>query len=111
MASPLHSDTWEVPVLGGEPHLLLPNSSSLTWIEGGKRLLFSEIREGLHMKIVTTDEARGNSRDVYVPDGNRSMAHHSYLSPDGRSVLVVQMDSRGAILPCRVVPFQGPKRR
>jgi serine/threonine protein kinase len=102
-------ETWEVPVLGGEPHLLLPNSSSLTWIEGGKRLLFSEIRDGLHMKIVTTDEARGNSRDVYVPEGNRSMAHHSYLSPDGRSVLIVQMDSRGAILPCRVVSFQNPK--
>ncbi len=102
-------DTWEVPVLGGEPHLLLPNSSSLTWIEEGKRLLFSETRAGLHMGIVTADEARGNSRDVYWPDGNRSMAHHSYLSPDGRSVLVVQMDSRGAIIPCRVVPFQGPK--
>jgi Tol biopolymer transport system component len=97
-----------VPVLGGEPHLLLPNSSSLTWIEGGKRLLFSEILDGLHMKIVTTDEARGNSRDVYVPEGNRSMAHHSYLSPDDRSVLIVQMDSRGEILPCRVISFQGP---
>jgi serine/threonine protein kinase len=102
-------DTWEVPVLGGEPHLLLPNSSSLTWMEGGKRLLFSETRGGLHMGIVTADEARGNSRDVYWPDGNRSMAHHSYLSPDGRSVLIVEMDSRGAIVPCRVVPFQGPK--
>ncbi len=101
-------ETWEVPVLGGEPHLLLPNSSSLTWIEGGKRLLFSEVIEGLHMKIVSTDEARGNSRDVYVPDGNRSMAHHSYISPDGRSVLIVQMDGRGAILPCRVISFQGP---
>jgi Tol biopolymer transport system component/predicted Ser/Thr protein kinase len=100
-------DTWEVPVLGGEPHLLLPNSSSLTWIGGGKRLLFSEIKEGLHMGIVTTDEGRGNSRDIYLPPGERSMAHHSYLSPDGRWVLVVEMDSRGNILPCRVVPFQG----
>src|ERR1700677_1912101 len=59
------------------------------------------------MAIVTTDEDRGHSRDVYVPAGNRSMAHHSYLSPDGRWVLVVQMDSRGEILPCRVVPFAG----
>ncbi len=100
-------DTWEVPVLGGEPHMLLPNASSLTWIEGGKRLLFSEIKEGLHMVVVTTDEGRGNSRDVYVPTGERSMAHHSYLSPDGRWVLVVEMSSRGEILPCRVVPFQG----
>jgi len=101
-------DTWDVPVLGGDPHLLMPNSSSLTWIEGGKRLLFSEIKEGLHMAIVTTDEARGNSRDVYVPEGNRSMAHHSYLSPDGRWVLIVQMDNEGAIIPCRVVSFQYP---
>ena len=100
-------DTWEVPVLGGDSHLLLPNASSLTWIESGKRLLFSEIREGLHMILVTTDEARGNRRDVYAPPGNRSMVHHSYLSPDGHSVLIVEMDSRGEILPCRVVPFLG----
>jgi Tol biopolymer transport system component len=100
-------DTWEVPVLGGEAHMMLPNASSLTWIEGGKRLLFSEIKEGLHMAIVTTDEERGNSRDVYLPAGIRSMAHHSYLSPDGQWVLVVEMDSRSEILPCRIVPFQG----
>jgi Tol biopolymer transport system component len=87
--------------------MLLPNSSSLTWIEGGKRLLFSEIKEGLHMAVVTTDEGRGHSRDVYVPAGKRSMAHHSYLSPDGRWVLIVEMDSRSEIIPCRIVPFDG----
>jgi serine/threonine protein kinase/Tol biopolymer transport system component len=100
-------DTWEVPVLGGDPHVLLPNASSLTWIEAGKRLLFSEIKEGLHMVVVSTDEGRGHSRDVYVPPGERSMVHHSYLSPDGRWVLVVEMGNQGDILPCRVVPFQG----
>ncbi|MGH9774164.1 MAG: protein kinase domain-containing protein [Candidatus Acidiferrales bacterium] len=100
-------DTWEVPVLGGEPHLLLPNASSLTWIDGGKHLLFSEIRGALHLGVVTTDEGRGQSRDVYFPPGERSMAHHSYLSPDGRWVLIVEMDSRAAFIPCRVVPFQG----
>ncbi len=100
-------ETWEVPVFGGEPHILLPNSSSLTWIEGGKRLLFSEIKEGLHMAVVTTDEGRGDSRDVYVPTGERSMAHHSYLSPDAKWVLVVEMNSRGDLESCRIVPFQG----
>ena len=100
-------ELWEVPVLGGEPRLLLPNASSLTWIEGGKRLLFSEIKEGLHMAVVTTDEARGDSRHVYLPAGKRSMAHHSYLSPDGQWVLIVEMDSRGEMLPCRIVPFSG----
>jgi eukaryotic-like serine/threonine-protein kinase len=100
-------DIWEVPLLGGEPHMLLPNASSLTWIEAGKRLLFSEVKEGLHMGVVTTDESRGKSRDVYLPPGQRSMAHHSYLSPDGRWVLIVEMDSRANILPCKIVPFQG----
>lgn len=104
-------DTWVVPVLGGEPQLMLPNSSSLTWIENGKRLLFSEIKQGLHMAVVTSDESRGRSRDVYLPPGDRSMAHHSYLSPDGRWVLVVEMDRLGNILPCRVAPFQGGPAR
>jgi Tol biopolymer transport system component len=35
------------------------------------------------------------------------MIHHSYLSPDGRWVLMVSMDSRGALKPCQVVPFDG----
>jgi eukaryotic-like serine/threonine-protein kinase len=100
-------DMWEVPVLGGAPHIMLPNASSLTWIERGKRLLFSEIKEGLHLVVVTTDLGRGQRREVYVPPGDRSMAHHSYLSPDRRWVLVVEMDNRGNILPCRVVPFEG----
>lgn len=99
-------DTWEVPVLGGEPHLLMPNASSLTWIDGGRRLLFSELRGGLHMAAVSTEENRGNSRDLYVPPGTRSMAHHAYLSPDGHSMLVVQMDNQGIIVPCRLVSLQ-----
>src|ERR1700678_1765079 len=100
-------DTWQVPVLGGAPQILLPNSSSITWIDDGTRLLYSEMIEGLHLRVVTSDAARGNSRDVYVPPGNRSMAHHSYLSPDGRWVLVVEMDTLSHLIPCRIVPFQG----
>jgi eukaryotic-like serine/threonine-protein kinase len=100
-------NTWEVTVLGGESHLFLANSSSLSWIEGGKRLLFSEIKSGVHMAVVTTDESHGQGRDVYVPTGERSMVHHSYLSPDGRWVLAVVMGNDGNLLPCRVVSFSG----
>ena len=102
-------DTWEVPVLGGQPQMLMPNSSSLTFIDGGKRLLFSEIKpgSGLHMGIVVTDPNRANSREVYLPAGSRSMAHHSYLSPDGHWVLIVEMDNQAQIVRCRVVPFHG----
>jgi Tol biopolymer transport system component len=35
------------------------------------------------------------------------MAHHSYLSPDGHRVLIVEMDAQGIFLPCHVVPFDG----
>ncbi len=100
-------DTWEVPVLGGQPQVLLRNASSLSWIDGGKRFLFSEIKQGLHMVLVTTDESRGQSRDVYAAPGDRSMVHHSYLSPDGRWVLVVVMNAQGELGPCQVVPFDG----
>jgi serine/threonine protein kinase/Tol biopolymer transport system component len=100
-------DTWEIGVLGGAPRPMMKNASSLSWIENGKKLLFSEIKSGLHMCVVTTDEGRGQSRDVYVPAGERSMAHHSYLSPDGRWVLVVLMNSLGKLTQCRVVPFDG----
>jgi len=100
-------EVYEVPVMGGEAQLLLRNASSLTWIEGGKRLLFSEIKSGLHMGVVTTDEARGQVRDVYLPEDERSMAHHSYLSPDGKWVLVVLMNAQGKLTQCRVVPFDG----
>src|SRR5271166_119735 len=100
-------EEWEVPVLGGEPRLMLRNASSLTWVENGKRLMFSEIKTGLHMGVVATDRARGQQRKVYLPEGERSMAHHSYLSPDGKWVLVVQMNSQGKMTPCRLVPFDG----
>jgi Tol biopolymer transport system component/predicted Ser/Thr protein kinase len=100
-------ETWEVPVFGGEPRLLMPNSSSLTWTVDGKHLLFSEIKQGLHMAVVTSDQARGQSRDIYVPPGERSMAHHSYLSPDGKWILIVEMNNQGGIGPCRLVPFDG----
>ncbi|MBI4466428.1 MAG: serine/threonine-protein kinase [Acidobacteria bacterium] len=98
-------DTWVVPVLGGEPRLLLPNASGLIWIDPG-RLLFSEIKKGIHMAVVTATESRSEARDVYVPAHERGMAHRSYLSPDGKWVLLAEMDNVGW-LPCRLVPFDG----
>jgi Tol biopolymer transport system component len=59
------------------------------------------------MKVVTAEENRGGERDVYLPPtAEISMAHHSYLSPDEKWVLVTEMDNRGW-LPCRLVPFRG----
>jgi serine/threonine protein kinase len=99
-------DTWMVPVSGGEPRRWLRNASGLTWVSPD-RLLFSEIKSAQHMAIITSDESRGDSRDVYVPKEVLWMAHRSYLSPDGRWVLVVEMDEKGTWLPCRLVPLDG----
>jgi len=98
-------DTWAVPVLGGEPRLWLPNASGLGWI-GKSKLLFSEIKDqAQHMAIVTSDESRAGSRDLYVPPHERGMAHRSYPSPDGKRMLLVEMNEWGTIVRCRLVPL------
>src|SRR5262245_39934885 len=55
-------ETWIVPVLGGQPRLLLPNAEGLTWLEdsaGQLRVLFSEITgRGSQMSIVSSTESR-----------------------------------------------------
>jgi Tol biopolymer transport system component len=101
-------DTWTVPVLGGQPRLWLPNASGLTWL-GGDQLVFSEIKTGMHMAVVTAAENRTGQRDVYDPPTARGMAHLSRVSPDGRWVALAEMDALGW-LPCRVVPLDGSTR-
>jgi len=101
-----HWDTWVVPALGGEPQPLLRNASGLVWTGAGQ-VLFSEIKTGVHMGIVAAEESRFGAHDVYVPAEAPSMAHLSYPSPDGKWVLLVEMDSDHLWLPCRVVPMDG----
>ena len=100
-------DTWTVPVLGGQPVRLLPNASGLTWI-ADHLVLFSEIKTGLHMGIVTATEGRADSREIYIQPDEHAMAHYSYASPDRQWVLVVEMSGAHAFTqPCRLVPFDG----
>ncbi len=99
-------DTWTVPVTGGEPTKLLPNASALTYV-GPREVMFSEFKTGIHLGIVTAKEDRSGYRDIYWPVHERAMAHFSYLSPDRRSVLVVEMDGSGQFQRCRLLPFGG----
>lgn len=99
-------DTWTVPVLGGEPHMMLKNASGLVWT-GPRQILFSEMRMGVHMAVVTSEESRVGQRDIYIPPDEPDMAHRSYLSPDGKSVLLVEMDVDHLWEPCRIVPADG----
>jgi len=102
-------DAWVVPVLDGEPRRLLADAGGLSWItrSGPRRVLFSKlIGNGIHMGLFTSAESRADERQVYLPADVNGMAHRSFLSPDGKSVLVVEMDLTGW-LPCRLVPFDG----
>jgi eukaryotic-like serine/threonine-protein kinase len=102
--------TYVVPVFGGRaPRLLLANASGLSWV-GDHQYLFSEIKSGIHMAVVTSGEARADERDIYVPAMQTGMAHRSQLSPDGRHVLISEEMDINGILPCRVVPTDGHDR-
>jgi Tol biopolymer transport system component len=99
-------DTWLVPALGGEPQRWLRNASGLAWT-GPRQVLFSEMKKGVHMGIVAAEESGIGGRDVYLPASELGMAHRSYLSPDGKSVLLVEMDHDHLWVPCRLVPMDG----
>jgi Tol biopolymer transport system component len=100
-------NTWSVSIMGGDPELLLPGASGLTWLDH-RRVMYSEIRPpGPHMGIVTSTPARLERREIYFPRHDRGMAHYSFASPDRRSLLTVEMDERGAFGQCRLIPFDG----
>jgi eukaryotic-like serine/threonine-protein kinase len=97
--------TYTVSPLGGDSELLLQNSAGLTWLDNS-RVMYSQIKgPGVHMGIVTSQADGSDPREVYLPAHDRGMAHYSYLSPDGKWVLMVEMISSWK--PCRVVPFAG----
>jgi eukaryotic-like serine/threonine-protein kinase len=104
---PFAWNTYELPLLGAqEPKMFMANATGLSWI-GSDRVLFSAIMSGIHMKLSTSNPGRTDERDVYVPsDPMQGMVHRSALSPDGKWVLLVEMDSQWWRR-CRVVPFDG----
>jgi Tol biopolymer transport system component/predicted Ser/Thr protein kinase len=103
-------NTWVVPVLGGQPRLFLANAEGLTWIKGEAgqpHLLFSEMTgRGQQMGIFTSTESRAQQRMVYIPPEESGMAHRSYLSPDGKHVLLIVM-RLSHWTPCGLTRFDG----
>jgi len=104
---PFAWNTYELPLVGRqEPKLFLPNATGLSWT-GADRALFSTIEAGIHMKLVASNISRTDERNIYVPaDQMQGMVHRSAMSPDGKSVLLAEMDSEWW-KQCRVVPFDG----
>ena len=98
--------TYVMPVRGGEPQLLLANAAGLTWLDR-HRLLFSAVKTGFHMGIVSAGGTGENRRDLYFPRHERSMAHYAFPSPDHRWALVVEMDPRPVWEPCRLIALDG----
>ncbi len=98
-------NTYEVPITGGQPRMMLPNASGLTWIDS-QHLLFSEIKTGIHMGLVTATEGRGQEREIYFTHEDLGMVHRSAISPDKKLVVVAEM--RSPIWQrCRLLPFDG----
>jgi DNA-binding winged helix-turn-helix (wHTH) protein/Tol biopolymer transport system component len=94
--------TFTVPVLGGDSRLFMENAAGLTWLDPN-RILFSAIRSGVHMGVVTGTAARSDLHDLYFPAHERAMAHYSYASPDRKRALVVQMDEQGGWAQCAII--------
>ena len=97
-------NTFTMSLFGGEPRLLLRNAEGLTWLSD-RQVLFSEVKTGVHMGVVTAAADGSGRRGVYLPEHERAMAHFSYASPDRKSVLVIEMDHTGAWMRCRLVPL------
>jgi Tol biopolymer transport system component len=97
--------TMAVPLVGGEPQLLVPNAAGLSWLDQ-HHALFSEILTGLHMGLVTANDRRESPRRIYLPNHERGMAHYGYASPDRQWVLIVEM-ANGGFTECRLTPFDG----
>jgi serine/threonine protein kinase len=51
-------ETYTVSSLGGDSELFLPNSGGLSWLDD-RHLLFSQVKTGLHMGIVTSKTRNG----------------------------------------------------
>ncbi len=99
-------NTWIVSLVGREPKLWLKNASGLSWMDA-THVLFSEMTGmGIHMGLVTATEDRNQTRSVYQPADAQGMAHRSSPSPDGKSVILVEMVSN-VFKKCRVVPADG----
>jgi len=99
-------NTLALPALGGEPQPFLTNAAGLTWIDE-RHALFSEIKSGLHMGLVTATASRLDGREIYLPRHERGMTHYAYASPDRSQVLIVEMGPAGGWERCRLVPFDG----
>jgi hypothetical protein len=103
---PPNFSTYTVSVLGGASPLFLKNAAGLTWLDQ-HQLLFSQIRSGLHLGVVTGTVMRENFRELYFPPHERAMAHYSYASPDRRWALVIEMNEKGHWTPCRLISLDG----
>ncbi len=99
--------TYTVSVLGGDSHLLLSNAAGLTWLDPN-HFLFSRVRSGLHLGVVTETVMGEDLRELYFPTHERAMAHYSFASPDRRSALVVEMNSEGGWSMCRLISLDEP---
>ena len=94
-----------VSVLGGDSHLFLKNAAGLSWLSPNQ-ILFSRIKSGIHLGVVTATATGDQVREIYFPPHERGMAHFSFPSPDHKWILVAEMNQYGGWAPCRLVSLE-----
>jgi len=98
--------TYTVSALGGDFHLFMENAAGLVWLDQNQ-LLFSQVRSGIHLGVVTATATRDDLHEIYLPEHERGMAHYSYPSPDRHWAVVVEMNGNGGWAPCRLISLDG----
>ena len=96
-------DTWVVSAHGGKPQHWRRNVSDMIWT-APRQVLYSERpRKG----IVSAGDDLSGRHDVYLPPNDRGVARRPHASPDGKWVLLAELNAYGDWGPCRVVPMDG----
>ena len=102
---PLKWDSWQVPVLGGHRRRFCrmhPRSPGSTTGDSCTRRSWRAFTWGWR----PPRRAAPSIGMSIFPSREDGMAHRSASSPDGKSLLVVEMNG-GTFLPCRLVPADG----
>lgn len=83
-------DSWQVPVLGGSPQPFLANASGLNWVDD-HHLVYSSIKSGLHIVIVTSDQSQTDTKEICFPASEGGMSRKALPSRLMASYIITAM--------------------
>ena len=100
-------DTWEVPTVRGAGSSLAAQRLGPDLVWRGRSPVLGDQDRAAHDDRQVAREPSGISRPLSSSAPRRAWLTAHYVSPDGTRALVVEMDEKGAWLPCRSLPIDG----